>query len=489
MKYFPRKQHSILTFQNSFPKIQSPSFSVLYSWKTKHTMNFIKKNFYLISFAILLLFVSTIVIFRPEEPAVPPLKDRVGGTALGAEWMNTKQAIDGLIETVRKNPKDLKSKVQLAQGYIQEGRITGDYNYYDVAALKLLDDVLENDPNNFEALCSKATVLLNQHHFQQGLDVGLKAQQLNPHASFVYGILTDANVELGRYDDAVKMGDSMCAIRPDLRSYSRISYLREIYGDYPGAKDGMKMAVKAGVTGMEQTEWCRVYLGKLYEQTGNIDTAEMIYQAASMARPNYAYALAGLGRIARAKKNYAEAMKYFEQAQSLIKDYAFGDELIDLYRLQGDEKKSDSMAKAVINTLIVNSNTNDQNPEAGHYSDKELAYLYLKLNDKDNALKHAKLEYDRRPNNIDVNEMMAWVHYKRGEYADAVPFIEKSLITGSRNSELLCRAGIIYCKANKAEKGSALIGEALKENPFLQEDLLAEARPFMPAIQARLASN
>lgn len=452
-------------------------------------MDFIKKNFYLISFAILALFVSTILVFRPKEPDVPPLKDRVGGTALGAEWMNTKQAIDGLIEKVRKDPKDLKSKIQLAQGYIQEGRITGDCNYYDVAALKLLDDVLEKDPNNFEALCSKATVYLNQHHFQQGYDVGLKAQQQNPHASFVYGILTDADVELGKYDEAVKMGDSMCAIRPDLRSYSRISYLREIYGDYPGAKEAMKMAVKAGITGMEQTEWCRVYLGKLYEQTGNIDTAEWIYQAASVARPNYAPALAGLGRIARAKKNYPEAINHFEMAQSLLKDQAFGEELIDLYRLQGETEKADALTKEVIKTLLAGSNTNDQNPDAGHYSDKELAYLYLKLGGNDNALKHAKLEYDRRSANIDVNEMMAWVYYKRGEYAKALPFADKSLITGSKNSELLCRTGLIYCKNHQTEKGSSLIATAVKQNPFIQEDLLAEAKPYIPEMQTRLTAN
>src|SRR4029078_12748706 len=130
------------------------------------------------------------------------------------------------------------------------------------------------------------------------------------------------------------------AIRPDLRSYSRISYLREIFGDYEGAKEAMKMAVKAGGPGMEQTEWCRVYLGKLYEQTGSIDTAEMIYQAASVARPNYAPALAALGRIERAKKNYPEAIKYFEQASSLVKENSFGDELVDLYRLDGNPKKA-----------------------------------------------------------------------------------------------------------------------------------------------------
>jgi tetratricopeptide (TPR) repeat protein len=452
-------------------------------------MNFIRKNFYLISFAILALFVSTILIFRPKEPAVPPLKDRIGGTALGAEWMNTKQAIEGLIQKVSKDPKDMKSRIQLAQGYIQEGRITGDYNYYDAAALKLLDEVLEKDPKNFEALCSKATVLLNQHHFQQGYEVGLKAQQQNPHAAFAYGILTDANVELGKYDEAVKMGDSMCAIRPDLRSYSRISYLREIYGDYNGAKEAMKMAVKAGVPGLEQTEWCRVYLGKLYEQTGNIDTAEMIYTAASVARPNYAPALAALGRVERAKKNYSEAIKYFIQAQALVKDYSYGDELADLYRITGQKEKADSTSQEVIKLLQAHANSNDQNADVGHYADKELAYAYLKMNENDLALQHAKAEYNRRPDNIDVNEMMAWVHYKRGEFADAVPFAEKSLRTGSRNSELLCRAGLIYCQANQVEKGSALISEAVKQNPFLQEDLLAEAKKFIPGIQARLAVN
>ncbi|MEO5673600.1 MAG: hypothetical protein ABIQ74_03045 [Chitinophagales bacterium] len=452
-------------------------------------MNFIRKNFYLISFLILILFVSAILIFRPKEPAVPPLKDRIGGTAMGAEWMNTKLAIDGLVETVRKNPDDLKSKIRLVQAYIIEARVTGDYNYYDIAAMKLVNEVLEKEPENFEALCSKATIYLNQHHFQEGYDIGLKAQKQNPYAAFSYGILTDACVELGKYDEAIKMGDSMCAIRPDLRSYSRISYLREIHGDFEGAKEVMKMAVKAGIAGVEQTEWCRVYLGKLYEQTGNIDTAEMIYQASNVARPNYAYAIAGLGRVARGKKNYAEATKHFELAQSLIKDQAFGEELIDLYRLQGNKAKSDSMAKETVNSLLASSNSDDENPDAGHYSDRELAYLYLKMNDTDNALKHAKLEYERRPENIDVNEMMAWVHYKRGEYTLAVPFIEKSLRTGSKNAELLCRAGLVYSKANQVQKGRELIEEAMNENPFMPEDLLMEARQYVPRLQARIASN
>src|SRR4030095_546873 len=111
-----------------------------------------------------------------------------------------------------------------------------------VAAIKLLQSVLDKDPKNFEAMCTLGTVYLSQHHFQQGLEMGLKAQKISPYAAVVYGILTDSYVELGKYDSAVIAADSMCALRPDLRSYSRISYIREIYGDVPGAVEAMQYA-------------------------------------------------------------------------------------------------------------------------------------------------------------------------------------------------------------------------------------------------------
>src|SRR6185295_1404171 len=98
----------------------------------------------------------------------------------------------------------------------------------------------------------------------------------------------DANVELGHYDEAVKNSDKMVSTRPDIRSYSRISYLREIYGDYPGAIEAMKLAVQAGYPGDESTEWARVHLGQLYENTGDLQNAEMQYQLALQERTGYA---------------------------------------------------------------------------------------------------------------------------------------------------------------------------------------------------------
>ena len=64
---------------------------------------------------------------------------------------------------------------------------------------------------------------------------------------FAGGFLTA--VLNGNYEEALKNADQMASIRPDLRSYSRVSYMREIHGDRDGAKQAMKMAGDAGAFG------------------------------------------------------------------------------------------------------------------------------------------------------------------------------------------------------------------------------------------------
>ena len=180
-----------------------------------------------------------------------------------------------------------------------------------------------------------------------------------------------------------------------------------------------------------------------------------------------------------AKKNYPEAIRYFETANSLVNDYSFGDELIDLYRLNNQPKKSDSIAQVVISSLNAQANSDDANADAGHYTDKELAYIYLKTGDVKSAMKHAEAEYSRRPDNIEINELMAWTIYKQGDAEKAVPYIEKALRTGSQNPILLCRAGLIYCNANQADKGIALLQQSWNINPFMSDDLLHESQAFL----------
>jgi tetratricopeptide (TPR) repeat protein len=159
----------------------------------------------------------------------------------------------------------------------------------------------------------------------------------------------------------------------------------------------MKMAAEAGGQGDEHTEWTRVQLAGLFEKTGDFTTADSLYQSSLFLRPNYPYAIAGLARVALARNDYNKAIAYFEKADSLISDNSIKEELVDVYRLAGQDKKAEATAKKIIEELSEEAEAANSDETIGHYADRELAYAYLKVNNKDKALEHALAEYNRRP--------------------------------------------------------------------------------------------
>jgi uncharacterized protein HemY len=69
------------------------------------------------------------------------------------------------------------------------------------------------------------------------------------------------------------------------------------------------------------------------------------------ARPGYAYALAGLGRIAASKKDYPRAINYLTQADTSVTDFSIKESLADVYREMGQTAKADALQKEVINAM------------------------------------------------------------------------------------------------------------------------------------------
>ena len=439
-----------------------------------------KKNIYLLCIILFCVAVAGILIKynykkNQNEKKQYALLDRKGALANSDEWKQAKHSSDSLLALIKDNPTDSKSQLRLAALYIQEARVTGNYAYYDIAAMKYINDVLNLDSLNFNGLVFKSLIYMSQHHFADGLTVAHKAQQVNPYNAYVYGLLVDGNVEMGNYDTAVSYADKMVGVRPDLTSYSRVSYLREIFGDYAGSIKAMQMAVDAGGAGDEHTEWTRYQLANLYQKTGDYKTADSLYNFSLSMRPSYAYAISGLAQIAMANKDYTKAIGYYERADSLVDDYSIKEELVDAYQQSGQQAKADKLSKEVIDELNANSQAAATNQNLGHYADRELAYAYLKTKDNDKALEHAMMEYNRRPNNIDVNETVAWCYYCKGNYAKAVPYINVALKTHSKNPILLSRAALIYFKSGNEQLAKATIAETSLQNPYIDPELKSEA--------------
>ena len=389
---------------------------------------------------------------------LPYLFQRTGELANAVEWPKTQQKVEELKAKIAKEPNDVKPRLQLATIYLSEARITGEHPYYYPAILKILDGVLAINPKNFEANVFTASVKMSQHQFAEAKEVATKAMQINPNNAYVYGVLVDANVELGNYEEAVKMSDKMQALKPSLESYSRASYLREIYGDYTGSIEAMKLAVQAGLPGSEPQCWSKNTLGHLYETTGKLKEAENQYDGILLLRPSYAFALRGKAQVLKAKKQYPEALVLLEKAVKIMPEFSFHEEMAQIYALQGDKDKAMKKYAEVVKML-------DEDAQSGHAVDLELCKLYTQTGQLDSAMVYGNKELAKRPNNIDVNNAVAWVYFGQKNIAKAKQHVDVAMRTGSKDPELLQRASVIAMATGNAKEGAKLLAQAKRINP------------------------
>ena len=81
--------------------------------------------------------------------------------------------------------------------------------------------------------------------------------------------MVDALIELGRYDEASDGGRSPRGQSADLTSLARLSYVRELHGDLPGALDAMQRAAAAPGLAPENTAFALALVGQLEQQNGH----------------------------------------------------------------------------------------------------------------------------------------------------------------------------------------------------------------------------
>lgn len=391
---------------------------------------------------ITLLAIISTLFFQCEDTStqsstknsVPNLLERPSKLA-DLEWDNIQNKYQESILKIEKNPKNSGAYIKIAEVFMHEARVTGEHGHYYPSALKVLDKALEietvESDERFNALLYKASVMLSQHEFKEAKELAIEAMKLNPYNAQLYGTLVDAHVELGEYDLAVKMADKMTSIRPDIRSYSRVSYLREIHGDLQGAIDAMKLAAESGYPGLEQTAWAKLTLGELYIKNNETDLARQTFKEILEQRPNYPFATAALGKMALDAKNYTEAESLLNEAANVIPEVGYYMDLAILYKELGrtDEYK---------NTIFEIEKMLLEDVDSGHNMNMEYAHFYLDIaDDPINSLKYAQTEFDIRPKNVDVNAILAKALIANGKKNEARNHLETALTLNKKSSELL----------------------------------------------------
>lgn len=358
---------------------------------------------------------------------------------------------------LRARPDDAKTNALLGLAYQQRARETGDPSYY-AKSDGVLRRALRTEPTNLLATSALGSLELSRHRFREALVLGRRAVALSPSTARSYGVVGDALVELGRYDEAFAAFDHMAALRPSLSAYARISYARELLGDFAGAAQAMRLALDAAVAQPEALAWTHVQLGKLFWNIGRIRAAAREYRAALAVFPGYVYAYDQLAQTEAARGNFQRAIEFERRAVETIPLPQFVTVLGDLYAVTGDSQKSRNQYATidVIRRLLTAN---------GVKTDLETALFYVDHGVRlPRALSLARSAYRDRPS-LDGNDVLAWALMRTGNCEEALGYSRRALRLGTRDASKFFHRAMIERCLGRSTAARIWFRRALELNP------------------------
>jgi tetratricopeptide (TPR) repeat protein len=397
-----------------------------------------------------------------DEPAAqqvpqPSPQEAAGRILQGFSPGDTAAYVERLEARVRESPEDAAGLTLLGLAYQQRARETAEPAYYPRAeeALRRALALREDDYLTYTGLASLAAA---RHRFADARRLAERAQRLNPGSAEVHGILGDALVELGRYQQAFAAFDRMAALKPSLASYARVSYARELLGRTQGAVAAMELAVRAGSSRAENAAWTLVELGNLHFNGGRLRPAERAYREALARLPGYHRAQSGLARVEGAHGRFDRAARLYRRALEAVPlpEYAAG--LGDTLSAGGKSAEArEAYALVGVMQRLLEAN--------GVRTDLETALFDLDHGRKPaDALARARESYRERKS-IEAEDVLAWALYRNGHCEEALEHSAAALRLGTRDAFKLFHRGMIERCLGREGTGRAFLRQALAINP------------------------
>lgn len=359
--------------------------------------------------------------------------------------------------------------VQLGRVWVRKAREASDPGFY-LGAKACADLALDAAPGDRSATNLLGLVLLNDHKFDDARDLAAQLLAKSPEDLMALGTLSDALVEIGRYDEAIAATEKMAQLKPNLPSYIRSSYLQWLRGDVKAAKESARLAVDSGRDPREPEPrcWALVQAAMIFWHEGDAGGSDAGFEGALKACPDYPPALVGRGRAAMASGDFTRAIDHLGRAydQSPLVETAWL--LGDAREAAGDTKGAETVRAELV--------------KHGRQVDGRTLSLFFSTKDRDReeAVILAQAEKKVR-DDLYTEDALAWALYRKGDIPGARAASDKAMALGTRDARLIYHAGAIRIAGGDKAAGEKLVREALKLNPAFDRTGAAEAARLVPA--------
>jgi tetratricopeptide (TPR) repeat protein len=362
----------------------------------------------------------------------------------------------------------------LGDAYLQKARENGDPSFYSRAE-RSFDAARRRDARSMSALLGAGTLAGLRHDFREQLRRGLEAQRLMPELVAPYPVIADAQIELGRYRAAERTLQRFLDLKPNLASYSRVSYFRELNGDLDGAVEAMRLAVSAGAGVPENIAYVQTLLGDLELQRGRRAAARAAYRGALARLPRYAPAEAGLARVELAAGDLdsaASRLRSVAQRLPLTGNLIL---LAETNAARGDERAAE------VDLEVVRTQQRLLRA-AGTRPDAELVVFEANYGDAGAAVELGRRLWREAPS-VRSADALGWALTRAGRPGEGLAWARRALRLGSRDPLFHLHAGLAAKAAARAGTAARELRTALSGRTALSPLRAREARAALADLQ------
>ena len=421
--------------------------------------------------------VPSTAISRPSPAATPAGTPRATVPSPQPSPSVSESPTIAEIQTLRARlgayPDDAAALRDLGLALLQRVRETADPSLYAQAG-EAFDRARRLDPDDPLILVGIGGLQLARHEFGDALETARDVLVELPELPEARAIQIDALIELGRYDEAAEAIDDLVAVHHDIVSLPRLSYLRELHGDIPGAVEAMRAAAESPGLAPENTAYVLSLLATLLLHDGDPEAARRTYDQALAIVPDHAPSLAGLGRLAVGRGDLGEAIEQFSRASAILPLPEYVIALGEARDAAGDAAaagNSYALARAEIRLFEA----------AGTQVDVDLALFEADHGDAGRALELAEAAYTRAPT-VRAADALGWALHRLGRDDEARRRTDEAIRLGSRDPLLRFHRGAILAALGEGSEARRDLALALEIDPGFSATGAAEARRLLDGL-------
>ena len=372
--------------------------------------------------------------------------------------------------------KDSLSYNKLTGLYLQRVRETGDVSDIKRAALAA-EAAVTASRRDYASLVSLAMVRVAQHDFEDAQAVAKEAMALRPSAPDSYALLGDAQVAVGKYDEATENYRVYLEKAAGSSAFARQAVLAELRGNVPLAEQFWQAAIGSDRSDApEGAAWAQVQLGNLQFANGLLGSAGTAFETALKVYPGYPAAEAGVARVATAQGESAKAIAFYQKSTAAVPQPEYVAALGDLLQQAGrtaEAQRQFGLIDVIRQLFDANGVRND------------LTLILFALDHGatgPETLERAQTAYEQRPS-LAAADVYAWALYRAGRYDEARTKSSEALRLGTKDPLFLFHAGMIAKAQGDTAAARDLLGRLKTLNARFSPLHAAEAAQALKEVQ------